>query len=75
LNYQVKEDEVGGTCSSNGVEEDSVIILVRKPEGKRSLGRPKHTWVDNIKLDLWETGWSGVDWIGLSQDRDKWRTL
>jgi hypothetical protein len=47
----------------------------RKPEGKRLLGKPRHRWVDNIKLHLGEIGWGGVDWIGLAQDRDKWRAL
>jgi hypothetical protein len=46
-----------------------------KPEGKRPLGRPRRRWVDNIKMDLLEIGWGGVDWIGLAQDRDKWRAL
>jgi hypothetical protein len=49
--------------------------LVGKPEGKRPLGRPRCGWVDNIKMDLGEIGWGGVAWIGLSQDRDKWRAL
>jgi hypothetical protein len=48
---------------------------VGKPEGKRPLGRPRHRWVDNIKMDLLEIGWGGVDWIGLAEDRDKWRAL
>jgi hypothetical protein len=43
--------------------------------GKRPLGRPRRRSVDNIKMDLLEIGWGGVDWIGLTQDRDKWRTL
>jgi hypothetical protein len=43
-------------------------LLVGKPEGKRPLGRPKRWWVDNIKMDLLEIGWGGVDWIGLAQD-------
>jgi hypothetical protein len=42
---------------------------------KRPLGIPRRRWVDNIKIDLLEVGWSGVDWIGLAQDRDKWRAL
>jgi hypothetical protein len=46
-------------------------LLVGKPEGKRPLGRQKRRWVDNIKLDLGEIGWGGVDWIGLDQDRGK----
>jgi hypothetical protein len=41
------------------------------PEGKRPIGRPRRRWVDNIKMDLLEIGWGGVDWIGLAQDRDK----
>jgi hypothetical protein len=49
--------------------------IVGKPEGKRPLGRPTRRWVDNIKMDLLEIGWGGVDWIGLAQDRDKWRAL
>jgi hypothetical protein len=48
-------------------------ILVGKPEGKRPLGRPRHRWVDNIKMDLREVGWDGRDWIDLAQDRDRWR--
>jgi hypothetical protein len=50
-------------------------MLVGKPEGKRSLGRPRSRWVDNIKMDLREIGWGGMDWIHLTQDRDQWRTL
>jgi hypothetical protein len=43
--------------------------------GKRPLGRSRWRWVDNIMIDLGEIGWGGVDWIGLAQDRDKWRLL
>jgi hypothetical protein len=50
-------------------------LLVGKPEGKRPLGRPKRRWVDNIKMDLGEVGWSDVDWIGLAKDRNRWRAL
>jgi hypothetical protein len=46
-----------------------------KQEGKRSLGRPKCKWVDNIRMDLGDTGWGGMDWTGLAQDRDQWRAL
>jgi hypothetical protein len=49
-------------------------ILVGKPEGKTPLGRPRCSWV-NIKMDLSETGWSGMDWNELTQDRDQWRAL
>jgi hypothetical protein len=46
---------------------------VGKPEGKRPLGRPRCRWVDNIRMHLVEVGWGDVDWIGLAQDRDRWR--
>jgi hypothetical protein len=50
-------------------------ILVGKPEGKRTLGRPRCRWVDNIKMDLREIGLDGMDWIDLAQDRDQWKAL
>jgi hypothetical protein len=50
-------------------------ILVGKTEGKRPLGRPRHRWVDNIKMDLQEVGSGGLDWIELAHDRDRWRAL
>ena len=50
-------------------------VLVGKPEGKRPLGRPRRSWVDNIRMDLLEVGCGYMDWIGLAQDRDRWRTL
>jgi hypothetical protein len=48
---------------------------VGRPEGRRSLGRPRRRWEDNIKMDLQEVGWGGMDWIELAQDRDRWRAL
>jgi hypothetical protein len=48
-------------------------VLVRKPEGKRPLGRPRRRWEDNIKMDLQEVG--GMDWIELAPDRNRWRAL
>ena len=58
------------------VEERAVCrVLVGKPEGKRPLGRPRRRWVDNIRMDLQEVGCGQLDWIGLAQDRDRWRTL
>jgi hypothetical protein len=48
---------------------------VGKPEGKRLLGRLRRRWVDNIKMDLGEIGWDGMDWIDLAKDRDQWRAL
>jgi hypothetical protein len=50
-------------------------IFVRKPERRRSLGRPRRRWVDNINIYLNEIGWDGMDWIELAQDRDQWRAL
>jgi hypothetical protein len=48
---------------------------VEKPEGKRPLARPRRRWVDNIKMDLREIRWGGMDWIDLPQNMDKWRDL
>ena len=50
-------------------------VLVGKPERKRPLGKPRHSWEDNIKMDLQEVGCGGMDWIELAQDRDRWRAL
>ena len=50
-------------------------VLMGKPEGMRPLGRPRHRWEDNIKVDFQEVGCGGVDWIELAQDRDRWRAL
>jgi hypothetical protein len=49
--------------------------MVGKPDGKRTLGRPRRRWADNIRVNLGEMEWGGVDWIGLAQDRDKWRAV
>jgi hypothetical protein len=68
-------DEVGRACSTNGEKKNAYRILVGKPEGKRPLGRPKRRWVDNIRMDLRDTGWYGMDWIELVQDMDQWRAL
>jgi hypothetical protein len=58
-----------------GDKRNESRLLVVKPEGKRPLGRRRHSWVDNIKMDLAEIGWGGVDWIVLVQDKDKWRAF
>jgi hypothetical protein len=50
-------------------------LLVGKPEGKRPLGRPRRRWIDNIKIGILEIGLGVVDWIGLVQDRYRWRAL
>jgi hypothetical protein len=52
-------------------EEECIEDIVGKPEGRRPLGRPRRRCVDNIKMDLRETGWDGMDWIDMAQDRDK----
>jgi len=58
-----------------GEERGVYRVLVRKPEGRRPLGRPRLRWVDNIGMDLQEVGCGYMDWIGLAQDRHRWRTL
>ena len=50
-------------------------VLVGKPEGRKSLGRPRYRWVDNIRMDLQEVVCGYMDWFGLAHDRDRWRTL
>jgi len=61
-----------GHVAHMGEERGVYSVLVGKPEGKRPLGRPR---VDNIRMDLQEVGCGYMDWIGLAQDRDRWRTL
>ena len=58
-----------------GEERGAYRVLVGKTEGKRPLGRPRRRWVDNIRMDLQEVGGGYMDWTGLAQDRDRWRTL
>jgi predicted small integral membrane protein len=55
-----------------GEERKLYKVLVGKPEGKRPLGRLRHTWEDGLRIDLRETGWGSVEWIHLAQDRDQW---
>jgi hypothetical protein len=64
-----------GHIARIGEKRNTYRLLVRKPVGRRPLGRPRHRWVDNIRMDLGEVGWGDVDWIGLAQDRDRWRIL
>ena len=64
-----------GHVARMGEERVLYRFLVGKPDGRRPLGRPRRRWVDNIKMDLQEVGCGYMDWIGLAQDRDRWRTL
>jgi hypothetical protein len=64
-----------GHVARMGNKRNAYRILVGMPEGKRPLGRPRRRWVDNIKLDLREIGWDGMDWIDLAQNMDQWRAL
>jgi hypothetical protein len=66
---------MGGPCSTNGEKRNAYRLLVGKPEGNRPLGRPRRRWVDNIRMDPGEVGWGDVNWIGLAQDRNRWRAL
>jgi hypothetical protein len=58
-----------------GEERGVHRVLMRKPKGKRPLGRPRRIWEDNIKMDVQEVGGGRGDWIELAQDRDRWRAL
>jgi hypothetical protein len=61
---------MGGACSTYGKKMGAYRILVGKPKGRQPLGRPRHRWEDDIKMDLLEVGW-GMDWIELAQNRDR----
>jgi hypothetical protein len=63
-----------GYVTGMGKKRNAYRLLVGKPEGKRPLGRPRRRWVDNIRMDLGEVVRRDVDWIGLAQDRNWWRT-
>jgi len=62
---------VAHLCERRGVYR----VLVGNPEGERQLGRPRHRWEDNIKMDLQELAYRGMDWIDVAQDRGRWRAL
>jgi hypothetical protein len=64
-----------GHVARMGEGRGAYRILVGRPEGRRSLGRPGRRWEDNIKMDLQEVGWGSVDWIDMAKDRDRWRAL
>jgi hypothetical protein len=64
-----------GHLARMGEKRNAYKLLMGKPEEKRPLGRPRRRWVDNVRMDLAEVGWGDVDWIGLTQDRNRWRAL
>jgi hypothetical protein len=64
-----------GHVARMGEKRNSYRILVREPGGKRPLGRWRRRWVDNIRIDLGEILWNGMNWINLAEDRDQWRAL
>jgi len=66
---------MGRHVAHMGERRGMYTVLVGIPEGKRPLGRPRHIWEDNIKVDLQEVGCGGMDWIELAEDRDRWRAL
>jgi hypothetical protein len=62
-------------CSTHGEKRNAYRLLVGKPEGNRPAGRLRCRWEDNIRMDLVEVEWGDMDWIGLAQDRERWRAL
>jgi hypothetical protein len=66
---------LAGHVALMGEKRNAYRLLVGRPEGKRSLGRPRRWWVDNTRMDLGEVRWGDVDWIDLAQDRNRWRAL
>jgi hypothetical protein len=71
----IEKSEIGGTFSTCGRDEWCIQVLVGKPEGKISLGIPRHKWEDNINKDLREVGCGDMDWIDLAEERDRWLAL
>jgi hypothetical protein len=64
-----------GLVARMGEKRNTYKLLMGKPEGRRSLGRPRRRWADYIRMSLVEVGWLDVNWIGLVQDRDRWRAF
>ena len=79
LTLYCTEDQIGvrwaGHVARMGESRVVYWVLVGTPEGKNPLGRPRHKWEDNIKMDLQEVGCEGMDWIDVAQDRDEWQAL
>ena len=66
---------LGKACGAYGRGEVVVLVLGGETGGKKPVGRPRGRWVDNIRMYVQEVGCGYMDWIGLAQDRDRWRTL
>jgi hypothetical protein len=66
---------MGGACCKYGERRGAYRILVGRPEGSKPLGRPRRRWENNVKMYLQDVGWGGMDWIELTQNRDRWRAL
>jgi len=71
---QIKKNEMGWACGTNGGEERCIQGLVGRSDGKRILGRPRRRWEDNIEV-IFKNWDGGTDWIDLAQDRDRWLTF
>jgi hypothetical protein len=74
-NDQVKEEEMGRACSTHGEKRNACRVFMGKPEGKRPLERSRRRWENNIKINLREREWGGMNWIDLAQNRGLWRAL
>jgi hypothetical protein len=64
-----------GHVAQMGEKRNAYRLLMGKPEGRKSLGRPRRRWLDNIRMDFAEMAWGDVDWISVAQDRERWRAL
>jgi hypothetical protein len=75
LSDKIEKNEMGGSYSAYAESRGAYRVLVGKHEGKRSLGRPRRRWEDNIKMELQEVVCEVTDWIDVAQNRDRWRAL